>query len=143
MKNTTKSKVCVIANRLSKNGMNRSEAFKKAWAVVKTEQINTKVAGVTFANRQKALERLTQYEAEQITISLEREPENVFDSNAVAVVVTVESKGSMTIGYLDRRLAAMVAPLLDAGKAVGAAFKEIRGKYHNYHNYGLAVSVSI
>ena len=144
MKNTNeKSKVCVIANRLANQGLTRSEAFRKAWAIVKAETVDTKVTGVTVGRRQEALEKLTRYEADRISVSLTREAANEYDSNAVAVVVSVEGKGSYTMGYLPRMLAATVAPLIDAGKAVRAMFKEIHGKYHNYHNYGMAVSVSI
>jgi hypothetical protein len=139
----TKSKVCVIANRLSKQGMSRSEAFRKAWAIVKTATVDTKVAGVTVGRRQEALQRLTRYQASNINISLRRETTNEYDANAVAVIVSVENKGSYTVGYLPRMLAAAIAPLIDAGKRVTAMFKEIRGKYHNYHNFGMALSVSI
>lgn len=141
--NDNKIKVCVIANHLIKNGENRSTAFKKAWQLVKSETINTKVAGVSFGNRQKVLERLTHYEADNISISLEREASNQFDKNAVAVKVSVKDKGSYIIGYLDRRLASIIAPLIDYGKNIIAKFQEIRGKYQNYHNYGMAVSLQI
>ena len=139
----TNSKVCTIANRLSRQGMNRSEAFRKAWATVKAETVETKVAGVTYGNRQTALEHLTKYDSNLISVNLERETGNEYDNNAVKVITTVQGKGSYTIGYLPRLLAAIIAPLIDAGKAVKATFKEIRGHYHNYHNYGMAVSVSI
>jgi len=144
MKNTNqKSKVCTIANRLARQGTGRPEAFRRAWELAKAGTIETKVAGVTYGNRQKALERLTQYNADEISVTLERDRANEFDGNAIAVIVTVRGKGSYTIGYLDKRLAAMFAPLMDAQKAVGAAFREIRGKYQSWHNYGLAVAVSI
>jgi len=144
MKNTSqKSKVCVIANRLIKQGKTRSAAFIKAWQIVKTETIETKIAGVTFGNRQAALKRLAQYNSELISINLERETTNEHDNNAIAVIATVTGKGSYTMGYLPRTLSAIIAPLIDYGKAVTATFKEVVGKYHNYHNYGLAVSVSI
>ena len=144
MKNTNqKSKVCTIANRLARQGTGRPEAFRRAWELAKAGTIETKVAGVTYGNRQKALEHLTKYDSGLISVNLERDSANEHDTNAVAVVVAVEGKGSYTVGYLPRMLAAAVAPLMDAQKAVGAAFREIRGKYHNWHNYGLAVSVSI
>ena len=139
----TKSKVCVIANRLIKQGLSRSAAFIKAWAIVKTETIETKIAGVSYGNRQTALERLTKYDTQLISIDLKRETENEHDNNAIAVIATVKDKGSYTIGYIPRTLSAIIAPLIDYGKAVTATFKEIRGKYHNYHNYGLTVSMSI
>ena len=139
----TKSKICVIANRLCKQGMNRPEAFRRAWQMVRAATIETNIAGVTYGKRQSALEHLTKYDANQISVNLERESANEYDANAIAVIITVTDKGSYTIGYIPRMLAAAVAPLIDAGKAVKAMFKEVRGKYYNYHNYGLAVSLSI
>jgi hypothetical protein len=144
MENTNqKSKVCLIANQLSKQGLTRSEAFRKAWAMVKTAELEIKVAGVTAGRRQEALEHLTHYEADRINISLARETTNEYDTNAVKVIVSVAEKGSYAMGYIPRPLAAALAPLIDAGKTVRAVFKEVRGKYQSWHNYGLAVSVSI
>lgn len=88
----TKSKVCIIANRLIKQGVNRSEAFRRAWTIVKAAKIETKVSGVTFGSRQKALERLTHYETDKISIRLEREAANEYDSNAIQVIATVTDK---------------------------------------------------
>ena len=139
----TKSKVCVIANKLTKQGLTKSEAFRRAWATVKAETVETRVSGVTFGKRQQALANLTKYDTDRISVNLERETANEYDRNAIAVVVSVQGKGSYTVGYLPRMLAATVAPLIDAGKAVRASFNAVVGKYHNYHNYGLAVSVSI
>lgn len=139
----TKSKVCIIANRLIKQGVNRSEAFRRAWTIVKAAKIETKVSGVTFGSRQKALERLTHYETDKISIRLEREAANEYDSNAIQVIATVTDKGSYTVGYINKQLAAIIAPLIDCGKAVKATFQEIRGKYKSYHNLGMEVSLSI
>jgi hypothetical protein len=138
-----KSKVCTIANRLVSTGITRSEAFRRAWVIVKAATVTAKITGVTVGRRQEALERLTQYDADRINITLEREAGNEYDANAVAVVVTVTDKGSYHIGYLPRVLAAAVAPLIDAGKAVRATFDSIRGRYHSWHNLGMAVSIAI
>ena len=141
--NTAKSKVCIIANKLTKQGLTRSAAFRKAWQTFKAETIETKVAGVSYGNRQTALEHLKKYDSELISVNLERDTANEYDSNAIKVITTVQGKGSYAIGYIPATLAKVIAPLLDSGKAVKATFKEVRGKYHNYHNYGLAVAVSI
>jgi len=45
------------------------------------------------------------------------------------------------MGYIPRALAAFVAPLLDAGKAVTALFKEVRGGYKPWMNLGMVVEV--
>ena len=43
-------------------GLTLSAAFKKAWELIKGKAIESKVAGVTKGNRQKALHRiLTHY----------------------------------------------------------------------------------
>ena len=141
--NETKSKVCIIANRLIKKGLSKSAAFIKAWQTVKTETIETKIAGVTFGNRQTAIANLKKYAADNISINLERETTNEHDNNAIAVIATVKDKGSYKMGYIPKTLSATIAPLIDYGKAVTANFKEVIGKYQAYHNYGLAVSVSI
>jgi len=143
MLNANRSKVCVIANSLIKQGMNRSTAFTKSWQTVKAGTVAAKVAGVTFGNRQTALEHLTRYEPTDISIDLNREPTNAYDENAVAVVATVEGKGSYTVGYLARTLAAIVAPLIDYGKSVQSKFLEVRGRYHNFHNYGLLIQLNL
>jgi hypothetical protein len=141
--NANKSKVCVIANRLIKQGLTRSGAFRKAWQTVKAETIETKVAGVSYGNRQTALEHLKKYDSELISVNLKRETANEHDNNAIAVIATVTGKGSYTMGYLPKTLSATIAPLIDYGKAVTAKFQQVIGKYHNYHNYGLSVSLSI
>ena len=64
MKNihTIRRIVATMANRLKKIGLTLSAAFKKAWALIKGKAIESKVAGVTKGNRQKALHRiLTHY----------------------------------------------------------------------------------
>ena len=70
MKRTAHSKVMTIANRLVKQGYNRANAMVKAWVLVKMPSVSTKVAGVTYGKRQKALEHLRHYRLENIRISL-------------------------------------------------------------------------
>jgi len=141
MKNAVKSKVMTIANHLVSQGCRRSRAMVKAWALVKLPRLETKVAGVTYENRQLALEHLAMYAPESISIHLERERDNEHDLNAVAVYAAVEGTGSFCVGYLPKTLAALIAPLLDAGKAVGALFREVRGKREPWHNLGMVMEV--
>ena len=126
-----KSKVMTIANHLVKQGMSRSAAMVQAWSVwrnmeiftystsdilrqtgVKLHRIETKTAGVTRGNRQKLLARLSRYSPEDITIKLQHEQDNAADKN-VQVIAAVRGKGSAIMGYLNRQLAATIAPLLD------------------------------
>ena len=137
------SKVMTIANRLVAQGCSRANAMAKAWMLVKMPLVESKVAGVTFGNRQRAIERLAKYSAEDITMTLAREPDNARDGNAVAVHAEVRGKGLYCMGYLPRALAAFIAPLLDANKPVGAFFRGIRGMDAPYMNYGLRIEVRV
>lgn len=103
MKNK-KSKVCIIANYLTKQGYNRSEAFKKAWQLIKTSEIDTNVVGVTAGRRQTALEHLTRYETELISIELQRDTANEYDSNAIRVITTVQAKGLYCVGFVPKTI---------------------------------------
>lgn len=138
-----KSKVMTIANNLVKQGMSRSAAMVQAWITVKLRRIETKTAGVTRGNRQKLLARLARYSPEDITISLQRERDNKADRNAVQVIAAVRGKGSAVMGYLNRQLAAAIAPLLDKGKRVVSAFKAITGGEDYFLNYGLNISIAV
>ncbi len=138
-----RSAVMTIANALYKQGMSRSAAMVRAWITVKLRTIRTKAAGVTFGKRQALIERLSRYSSEDITIRLERESGNQYDRNAVQIVAAVKGKGSAVMGYIGRELAAVIAPLLDKGKAVKAAFEEITGGHEYGLNYGLNVAISL
>lgn len=134
---TLNSKVLTIANKLVKEGFNRANAMVKAWILAKMPVVETKVSGVTYGKRQIAIEHLTYYKPEQIRIILKRDKQNQHDHNAIAVIASVEGKGS----YCVKALAAFLAPLMDAGKAVYSAFKAVRGCYEPYMNYGLSISI--
>lgn len=69
-------------------------------------RICTKVAGVTFDGRQSVIARLNIGEE----ILLKREPTNSYDPNAISV----ECQNGWQIGYLNRYLAAMLAPFFDS-----------------------------
>lgn len=138
-----KSKVMTIANNLVKQGMTRRAAMIQAWITVKLRSIVTRAAGVTYGNRQKLLSRLARYTAEQITITLRHERGNRFDRNAVQVVAGVKGKGSAVIGYLNRQLAAVVAPLIDKGKSVVSSFRAVTGGESLHLTYGLSFELSV
>ena len=140
---TNHSKVMTIANKLVSQGYNRENAMIKAWVLIKLPLVETKVAGVTFGKRQEAIEHLSHYSPENIRIILKRERNNASDRNAVAVIAAVSGKGSYLIGYLPKALAAFIATLMDAGKEIYSRFKEIRGLYQPFMNYGLAVEIKI
>lgn len=140
---TQNSKVMTIANKLVKQGYNRASAMVKAWVLVKLPLVETKVAGVTFGKRQQAIEHLSRYGAQDITITLKRESDNPTDQSAIAVIATVANKGSYCMGYLPKALSSFIAPLMDKGKQVLSRYKEIRGMYQPFMNYGLAIEIKI
>lgn len=133
--------VMTIGNRFRSKGLTLSQALKKAWQIVKTSKISTKVKGVAYGIGQKALERLTRYNHNEIYVTLERDALNLYDNNAVAVNIGVHNKGAVQIGYLPSPLAKIIAPILDKGIEVKALYKEIRGKYSAYMNYGLEIEL--
>lgn len=98
---------------------------------------------MTYGNRQKLLSRLARYTAEQITITLCHEQGNRFDRNAVQVIAGVKGKGSAVIGYLNRQLAAVVAPLIDKGKSVVSSFRAVTGGAEQLLTYGLNISITV
>ena len=77
----------------------------KYQGVVLKHEMNTKIAGSSF--RQDVIKTLTV--GDQLVI--EREPSNEHDANAVKIM-TVDG---LQVGYLNKDLAAHIAPALDAG----------------------------
>ncbi len=80
---------------------------------------HTKLAGVTFEGRQDALERLTA----GAPLRLERQPDNEYDANACALF---DPHGDQ-VGFFNRRLAAALAPAIDAGVAYDVEVTEVTG----------------
>jgi len=80
---------------------------------------HTKLAGVTFEGRQDAAARLTP----GAPLRLNRDPANVHDPNACAVFDTHGTQ----VGFLNRRLAAVLAPELDAGVGYEIEVADITG----------------
>lgn len=70
-------------------------------------EVKTKIVGVTFEGRQKAVARVRQGQ----TLLLVREPTNPRDKNAILITTT----GNETLGHLSANLAEQVAPWLDQG----------------------------
>lgn len=137
-----KSKVMTIANALVKQGLSRSKAMVRAWITVKTRRMSVRAVGVTHGNRQTLLDHLTRYNPNDITVTLQREQNNEHDSNAIRIIAAVRSKGSAVIGYINRELAAALAPLLDKGAAIASCFKAIVGGGYGY-NYGLELELTV
>lgn len=70
-------------------------------------------------------------------VQLTREPDNPYDSNAIAVTVHGE-----TVGYIAREDAAILAPLLSSGRSHAAMVHCIRGGVPGATHYGCQVSIA-
>ena len=102
--------VATIAIRLKKMGLTLSAAFKKAWALVKGHTVETKIAGVTKGNRQKALYRIaSKYSPSDVTVKLVRDSANLYDNHAVRVDISVKGSEMYTIGFIPHNLAYVVS----------------------------------
>src|SRR6185312_7413733 len=79
---------------------------------------HTKIAGVSFEGRQDVLAGLR----EGVELDLRREPNNAYDSNAIAV-----HYGNLQLGYVKRGIAAHIAPIIDAGERYRARVASLTG----------------
>ena len=80
---------------------------------------HTKLAGVTFEGRQEVLGRI----GAGTVLRLVRQPDNPHDSNACALF---DPQGAQ-VGFLNRRLAATLAPAIDAGAEYDVEVTEVTG----------------
>jgi len=138
-----RKQVATIANRLYKKLKNLSTAFKRAWQIVKGRELITKLAGVTFGNRQKALAKLQQYNSNDISVSLVREADNAYDNNAIAVNVSVKDSTAYNLGYIPKELAIVLAPLIDKGLQLISRFVEVRGGEYDKPLYGGVIAIEL
>jgi len=145
MKQITKMRkaVCVMANELKKAGYSLSQAFKRAWRLVKLP-ITIRAAGTTFENRQERLKFLQQFKQEDLSITFEREKDNKFDSNAIQIVVHIKPIHRRTvIGYVPKGLARELSKVIDAGIQMKAVMKQVIGGYSYKESLGALISIEI
>ena len=135
--------VCAMANELKKAGHSLSDAFKKAWQRIKLS-VTIRAAGTTFENRQERLQFLKQFRPEDLTVTLEREKNNKFDSNAIQIVVHIKPIRRRTIiGYVPGRFAGELAKVLDLGIQVKATLMQIIGGYAYKESLGALINITI
>ncbi len=79
---------------------------------------HTKIAGVSFEGRQDVIAGLRA----GAPLELFRQPDNPHDPNAIAV-----HYGNLQLGFFNRRLAAHIAPLIDAGARYRARIASLTG----------------
>ena len=137
-------RVATMANRLRKTGLTLSQAFKKAWEIVKNGGINSKVTGVTKGNRQKALYRISsKYNANDVTVWLERDKMNLYDVNAINVMISVKGSKAYNLGCIPKNLAYVLSYMLDKGIELKTSFMGVTGHFDNYTNYGAVLALEI
>ena len=105
--------------------------------------MGSRVAGVSFGNRQKALTRLEKYEPETIVVTLTREADNENDANAIKVLVNIENRDKYHLGYLPKKMASLLAPLIDKGFEPVASFKCVTGGYEDKATRGALIGIEL
>lgn len=96
------------------------------------ETITTKVAGVTFNNRQSHIQKLQVGDP----LILRRERDNKYDENAIAIYDIKENQ----IGYIPKDLAVKLVDILDSDRRYDCTINKITGGRHL--NYGLVINIS-
>ena len=91
----------------------------------------TKVVGVSFGNSQNIISRLHH----NMQLKLVREPDNSYDSNAIAVFFA-----NHHLGYLPRFRAQEIAPLIDSGEYYIAYVANVTGGTDGKY-FGLNIKV--
>ena len=84
-----------------------------------SESFFTKLAGVTFDGRQQIIDKLKPNSA----LHLKREPDNEHDSNAIRVLTAA----GIDLGFLNKKLAKQLAPLMDAGTQFTCQVTDVTG----------------
>jgi single-stranded-DNA-specific exonuclease len=87
--------------------------------IADAESFHTKLAGVSFEGRQEVVARLQP----GVPLRLERQPDNPHDACACALFDPFGDQ----VGFLNRRLAAVLAPVLDAGVEYDVEVTDITG----------------
>ncbi|MDD6490275.1 MAG: HIRAN domain-containing protein [Clostridia bacterium] len=137
-----RSNICKVANKLRKQGYTLSQAFRMSWKLAKNKAV-VKVAGVSKGNRQTAIEHLARYSADTVNITLTREKTNRFDSNAIAVYVSVKGSKAYKIGYIQAHIAKLLSGVIDNITEIKATLKAITGGFYDDMLQGLLLNLSI
>lgn len=98
--------------------------------------VSTRVVGVSFNNRQEVIARLQMGDR----VWLEREPDNPHDQNAIKVS---RSNGEQ-FGFLNRHLAASLAPFFDAySYPVKGKVRFLTGSEFDGYNLGVVIAFKL
>lgn len=84
---------------------------------------------------------MTAYRPEQVRVSLERDIANLYDDNAVNVVISVNGSKNYNLGCIPHNLAYVVSALLDKRVHIAAAFGGVIGAASM--NYGAVITLQL
>lgn len=102
--------------------------------VGKTVSYHTKAVGVTFDDRQETISKLN----EGNQLKLEREPDNEYDPNAIAIKAKVMTEW-LPVGYIAKKNNSQLAKELDEGNDISVTLTAITGG--DDKNYGMNVFI--
>lgn len=140
---TIRKAVCTMANELKKAGYSLSQAFRKAWKRIKLS-MTIRAAGTTYQNRQQCIEFLKQFNQEDLSVTLEREPWNPADSRAIKIIVHIKPIAKKTVvGYVPKGLARELSKVIDMGIEVKASLLQIIGGYSYKETLGALINITI
>ena len=135
--------VCTMANELRKTGYSLSQAFRKAWKRVKLS-MTVRAAGTTFENRQQCLKFLKQFQPKDLSVTLEREADNRYNSSAIKIVAHIRPLLKKTvIGYVPKGLSKELAKVIDRGIQIKATLIQIIGGYSYKETLGALINIVI
>ena len=102
------------------------------------------VVGTTFEGRQDVLKEmhLQRWRGKSLRGRLRREPDNPYDTNAVAVDLTGDSGSGKTwhhVGYIPKALAAKLAERMDGGEELRVMSVQIVGGEVDKPTYGVHI----
>ncbi|MCI9369733.1 MAG: hypothetical protein HFH65_05335 [Lachnospiraceae bacterium] len=135
--------VCTMANELRKTGYSLSQAFRKAWKRVKLS-MTIRAAGTTFENRQQCLKFLKQFQPKDLSVTLEREANNRYDSSAIKIVAHIRPLSKKTvIGYVPKGLSKELSKVIDTGIQIKATLIQIIGGYSYKETLGALINIAV
>lgn len=137
-----RSIICKVANQLHKSGYTLSQSFRLAWRLAKGKA-SVKVAGVTKGNRQQAIEHLKRYSLDMVSFILKREPNNIYDSNAISVYARVGNGNLFQMGYIPAVVSKLLSGVIDNITTIKANIKAITGGYYRDMVQGLQLSLFV
>lgn len=134
----------LVSQHLSaaRNQASKSSASDNVESGPTLKNMYTKVVGVTQPNEdgRPRQEIISDEIYNGMDLFLERDYENDYDPNAIAVLTSVYGE---TIGYLSRDIAAQLAPLMDNGQLITAVVADLTGGEEGKENLGVNLFLTI